>query len=270
MLRPLVGLAIGLSGFGLAGGALAQAPISPCRKLYRGTIGDRVSRPGGNMNQFVRVWSVITASLLTANLSQAQPAANDNLPADIDPESLSRLPALTRDQMDEAGKEVWDLVNGDRRPLTGPGAVSMYSPQIAEGFHIINQYLRFGSELEPRDFEVAIMQAAWEFEQVYEWSAHEGASRRIGVPEDVINAIKYDTSPDELGAKDRAIIRFARALLRDHKVSSELYAEIVGYFGERGMVDLATIIGDYVMVGFVMTAADQHLPANMQNTLPER
>jgi 4-carboxymuconolactone decarboxylase len=146
----------------------------------------------------------------------------------------------------------------------------MHSPTVAEGFHILNQYLRFESDLDPRDYEVAIMQAAWEFEQAYEWTAHEGASRRLGVPEDVINAIKYDTSPDELGAKDRAIIRFARALLRDHKVSSELYAEIVGYFGQRGMVDLATIIGDYVMVGFVMTAADQHLPDNMTNSLPER
>lgn len=222
------------------------------------------------MNRFFRRMAVVSASLLTAGMAQAQPAANAGLPADIDPESLSRLPALTRDQMDEAGKAAWDLVNGDRRPLTGPGAVSMHSPTVAEGFHILNQYLRFESDLDPRDYEVAIMQAAWEFEQAYEWTAHEGASRRLGVPEDVINAIKYDTSPDELGAKDRAIIRFARALLRDHKVSSELYAEIVGYFGQRGMVDLATIIGDYVMVGFVMTAADQHLPDNMTNSLPER
>jgi 4-carboxymuconolactone decarboxylase len=222
------------------------------------------------MNTSLRGLAVIAASLLTANLSHAQSADNRSVPSDIDPESLSRLPALTRDQMDEQGKAVWDMVNGDRRPLTGPGAVSMHSPTVAEGFHILNQYLRFESGLEPRDFEVAIMQAAWEFEQTYEWSAHEGASRRIGVPEDVINAIKFDTSPDELGAKDRAIIRFARALLRDHKVSPELYAEIVGYFGERGMVDLATIIGDYVMVGFVMTAVDQHLPDNMTNTLPER
>jgi hypothetical protein len=36
------------------------------------------------------------------------------------------------------------------------------------------------------------------------------------------------------------------------------------------MVDLATIMGDYIMVGMVLTAADQHLPANMQNTLPDR
>jgi 4-carboxymuconolactone decarboxylase len=214
--------------------------------------------------------AVFAAVLLTSNVAQAQSAGDRSLPADIDPESLSRLPALTRDQMDDEGKAVWDMVNGDRRPLTGPGAVSMHSPTVAEGFHILNQYLRFESGLEPRDFEVAIMQAAWEFEQVYEWSAHEGAARRVDVPEEVISAIKYDTSPDQLGAKDRAIIRFARALLRDHAVSSELYAEIVGYFGERGMVDLATIIGDYVMVGFVMTAVDQHLPDTMTNTLPER
>jgi hypothetical protein len=36
------------------------------------------------------------------------------------------------------------------------------------------------------------------------------------------------------------------------------------------MVELATIMGDYIMVGFVLTAADQHLPPNMTNTLPER
>jgi len=66
------------------------------------------------------------------------------------------------------------------------------------------------------------------------------------------------------------IIRFARALLRDHEVNSALYAEIVEHFGERGMVDLATIMGDYVMVGFVLTAADQHLPENRPDTLPAR
>ena len=223
------------------------------------------------MIQIGRTLSVAFIWLLATSLSFAQQAANRSLPADINAESLSRLPALTPDQLDADGKAAYNLVVGDGpRPLTGPAAVSMHSPKVAEAFHHLNQYLRFNGILEPRDYEVAIMQAAWEFEQAYEWSAHEGASRRLGVPEDVINAIKFDTSPDDLGARDRAIIRFARALLRDHKVSSELYAEIVGYFGERGMVDLATVMGDYIMVGFVMTAADQHLPANMQNTLPPR
>jgi 4-carboxymuconolactone decarboxylase len=90
------------------------------------------------------------------------------------------------------------------------------------------------------------------------------------VPEDVIDTVKFDREPEGLSAKDTAIIRFARALLREHEVSSALYAEIVGYFGQQGMVELATIMGDYVMVGFVLTAADQHLPQTMRNTLPQR
>jgi 4-carboxymuconolactone decarboxylase len=219
--------------------------------------------------------SQLAAGLLVLSLvaagSRAQPAGGRELPADIDPESLSRLPALTRDQLDAEGQRVYDYVVGNGpRPLTGPAAVSMHSPKVAEAFQMLNQYLRNAGVLEPRDYEVAVMQAAWEFEQAYEWSAHEGASRRIGVPEDVIETIKFDREPVGLGERDTIIIRFARALMREHEVDSALYADVIEQFGQQGMVELATIMGDYIMVGFVLTAADQHLPANLTNTLPER
>jgi 4-carboxymuconolactone decarboxylase len=209
--------------------------------------------------------------VLASNSGVGQTVNERSLPADIDPESLSRLPALTRAELDEAGREAWDLVVGDGpRPVTGPAAVSMHSPRVAESFHRLNQYLRNGSVLESRDFEIAVLVAAWEFEQPYEWSGHEGAARRVGVPQAVIDTIKFDREPENLTERDAAIIRFARALLRDHQVSSELYADVVALFGQQGMVELATTLGDYIMVGLVLTAADQHLPATMQNTLPER
>lgn len=219
----------------------------------------------------LRTPALAAAMVSISALAQAQPAPDAALPADIDPESLSRLPALRREELDEEGKAAWDLVVGDgARPLTGPAAVSMYSPKVAEAFHLLNQYLRFNGILEDRDFEVAIMQAAREFEQPYEWSAHEGAARRLGIPDAVIDAIKYDRDLTGLPDRDRLILRFARALLREHEVDSALYADIVEQFGQQGMVDLATIMGDYVMVGFVLTAADQHLPPNLPNTLPTR
>jgi len=214
---------------------------------------------------------VAVASMPMAGAIHAQPAADDGLPGDIDPESWSRLPALTRDELDAEGQAAWDLVVGDGpRPLTGPAAVSMHSPKVAEAFHLLNQYLRFNGILEARDFEVAILQAAWDFEQAYEWSAHEGAARRLGIPDEVIDTIKYDRPHAGIGGRDELIISFARALLRDHEVSSELYADVVEEFGQRGMVDLATIMGDYIMVGLVLTAADQHLPPSREDTLPER
>lgn len=215
--------------------------------------------------------AVAAAWFFAAIPGYAQTASEGDLPADVDPESLSRLPALTRDQLDDDGKAAYDLVVGDGpRPLTGPAAVSMYSPKVAEAFHILNQYLRNHGVIEPRYYEVAILQAAWEFEQAYEWSAHEAAARRIGVPDAVIDTIKYDREPVGLSEKDLLIIRFGRALFRDHEVPASLYADVVEHFGEQGMVELATIMGDYLMVGLVLTAADQHLPPNLPNTLPPR
>jgi 4-carboxymuconolactone decarboxylase len=212
-----------------------------------------------------------TAVLSTASPCHAQSDEAATLPPDVDPESYSRLPALSRDELDDAGKRAYDMVVGDGpRPLTGPAAVSMYSPRVAEAFHILNQYLRNDGVLEPRYYEVAILQAAWEFEQAYEWSAHEPAARRFGVPDAVIDAIKLDREPVGLEKKDEVIIRFARALLRDHEVDSALYAEVVEHFGRQGMVELATVMGDYIMVGLVLTAADQHLPPGRTDTLPDR
>lgn len=223
------------------------------------------------MSPGARISFIAAVVTVSASVANAQSAPERTLPADVDPESLSRLPALTRDELDDEGRAAWDLVVGDGpRPLTGPAAVSMHSPKVAEAFHLLNQYLRFNGILESRDFEVAILQAAWEFEQPYEWSAHEGAARRLGIPDEVIDAVKYDRDLAGLPDRDRLILRFARALLRDHEVGPELYADVVASFGRRGMVDLATIMGDYIMVGFVLTAADQHLPPNLQNTLPAR
>lgn len=215
--------------------------------------------------------STALLGLAAASLCQAQANERGALPADIDPESYSRLPALSRDDLDAEGKRAYDLVVGDGpRPLTGPAAVSMYSPKVAEAFHILNQYLRNDGVVEQRYYEVAILQAAWEFEQAYEWSAHEGAARNAGVPEAVIDTIKHDREIRGLDAKDEVIIRFGRALFRDHEVGSELYSQVVEHFGRQGMVELATIMGDYVMAGLVLTAADQHLPPGRENTLPER
>ena len=222
------------------------------------------------MLRFVSVIAITLIPFAVVAPVHAQGGSETMLPADVDPESLSRLRALTRDDLAADDQAIWDLVNGANRPLTGPAAVSMHSPKVAEVFHLLNQYLRFQGILEPRDYEVAIMQAAWEFEQAYEWSAHEGASRRLGIPDRVIDTIKFDRDPTGIGGKDELIIRFARALLRDHEVSSDMYAAVVAEFGERGMVDMVTIIGDYIMVGMLMTAVDQHLPPNLTNTLPER
>jgi hypothetical protein len=57
-------------------------------------------------------------------------------------------------------------------------------------------------------------------------------------------------------------------LLRDNRVSSELWADMVGHFGRQGTVTLMTIMGEYLKVGIMLNAVDQHLPEDREALLP--
>jgi 4-carboxymuconolactone decarboxylase len=146
----------------------------------------------------------------------------------------------------------------------------MHSPKAAEPIYALNQYLR-KTVAGLRYFEMAALVAAREFDQQYEWSAHEPAALRAGVEQPIIDVIKFNR---ELTAavpeKDATIIRLGRAIFRDHKVSSELWAKMVELFGRQGAVELTIVMADYAMAGFVLTAVDQQLPANLKPLLPPR
>jgi 4-carboxymuconolactone decarboxylase len=206
-----------------------------------------------------------------AGVASAQPQGAKNLPPDINPVSLTRLPPLKRDDLDADGKAIYDKIVGNGpAPTTGPVALSLYSPKVALAFNDLNSFLRYNGDLSPRYTEVAIVAATWEIQQQYEYSAHEPAALRFGAPQAVIDTIKYNREPVGLSPEETMIIKLERAIMRDHKVDSAMYADAVKLFGRKGLVELVTVMGDYVMVGMVMTAIDQHLPDNRPALLPPR
>ena len=93
---------------------------------------------------------------------------------------------------------------------------------------------------------------------------------RAGLEQSVIDVVKFNKDVAGLPEKDATVIRLARALFRDHKVSSELWAKTVEFFGRQGAVEIVATMGDYVMAGFMLTAVDQQLPADRKPMLPVR
>ena len=203
--------------------------------------------------------------------SFGQSGSNAELPSDIHPVSLTRLPPLSRDDLDDEGKAAWDYVVGDGdAPRTGPVPMSLYSPTLARIFSDLNGYLRYNGVLSPRHTEVAILVAAYEIRSQYEYSAHEPAVLRFGAPQAVVDTIRFDREPVGLSPEETVIITLGRQLMREHRVDSEIFAEAVEHFGERGVVEMVTVMGDYVMVGMVLTTIDQHLPPERPALLPGR
>jgi hypothetical protein len=113
-----------------------------------------------------------------------------------------------------------------------------------------------------------VLITAREIDQQYEWTAHELAGRRQGLEQAVIDVVKYDKDVASLSDKDALLITFGRALFREHRVSSELWASMVSHFGRQRTVQLMMIMGEYFKAGFMMNAVDQHLPPGREALLP--
>ena len=192
----------------------------------------------------------------------------------IYPDSLNRLPVVHREQMDENGKRVYDINAGGAGKVaqaTGPSAIALYSPGVAEPLRRLNDYLRReGSVLGKPVTEVAILVAAREFDQQYVWSSHEPTALKVGVGQPAIDAIKYGKDVSGLGEKESVVIRLGRQLFREHKLDADLYAKAIELFGKQGTVELVTLMGDYALNALLLDAWDQHLPADRKPLLPRR
>jgi 4-carboxymuconolactone decarboxylase len=216
----------------------------------------------------IRLLIALVAAIPVVTLDGQQAS----LPPDINSVTLSRLPPIARSDLDAEGQRAFDARPNPPNPGPGPGHVTIYSPKVAEAYGAVGRALGVPSgenfPLGNRVYQLVVLITAREIDQQYEWSAHEPAGLRAGLEQRVIDVVKYDKDTAGLDEKDAALIRFLRALLREHRVSSELWAKMVMDFGRQRTVEVMALMGDYFIVGTMMNAVDQHLPPQRQPLLP--
>jgi 4-carboxymuconolactone decarboxylase len=200
--------------------------------------------------------------------------AKRELPADVYPESRFRLPLPKREELDEAGKRVYDAtMSGARQTLAGlqgPTGIRMYSGKLSEAMSTVNNYLRRETDLDPKLTEVAIMVTAKEMQSQFEWTQHELEARRIGVSPTAIDIIKFNKPVAGIGEKESIIIEFGREMMGKKKVSSATFARALQAFGKKGLVDLTALMGHYASTSLLLTAFDMQLPLDQDPLLPQK
>jgi len=189
--------------------------------------------------------------------------AQSPLPPDIHPQTLSRLPPVTLEEVDEETRRlIADRLENAARP--GPTHISMWNPNERS----LGIPTGEDSPVGPRLFQLAVLITAREIDQEYEWSSHEPAGLRQGLEQEVIDVVKYDRPVTGLADKDATFITFGRTLLRENKVSSELWERMVAHFGYQQTVQLLQIMGAYLRVGIMLNAVDQQVPPDRDARLP--
>ena len=185
-------------------------------------------------------------------------------PADIHPETDCRLPPIRREDLPREAQAVYDQLvdpKGDSLVgLKGPGGLRLHSPFVAVPTREISRYLRRDDTMTGRVREVAILVAAQACRSEFEWAAHEKVALKDGVPSAVIEAIRTGAPLDGLPDEDVAIIAFGRELLLDRKVTSATYARALKRLGQRLLVDVVCLMGQYAATAALLTAFDMQLP----------
>ena len=220
----------------------------------------------------ILVAATIAAVGLHSPFGFAQSAQAPVLPADINPVTLSRFAPVTPSDLDPEGQKALAARTNPPNPGPGPGAAGAYSPRTSEGRGLLGRALGVPSGQNfpagVRVYQLVVLITAREIDQQYEWSAHEPAGLRAGLEQPVIDVVKYDRPVDGLAEKDATLVRFFRALLREHKVSSDLFAKMIADYGKQRTVEMMELAGDYWTVGTMMNAGDQHLPSTRLALMP--
>ena len=176
---------------------------------------------------------------------------------------MTRLPALTFDQLDPDQRRLWQSITEGRRGnaatltdhdggLVGPFNALLYSPIVGNRVAALGEVLRFDTSLDRVVIELATIIVAARWRSDFEWAVHSRMAAQAGVAATVIDALGRGDEPPLEGAVERAVHRLVVELLDDGQVSDAVYDAASDVLGSGGVVELVALVGYYCLISFVL------------------
>jgi 4-carboxymuconolactone decarboxylase len=222
------------------------------RALFAGTIAAACA--------VIAIATVIAEAAQTAPRNAAE--YNAALPKDVFPDSRSRIPLIKRETLDAADRQEYDRHVGPNRNslagLQGPGGLRLHGSKDD----------RIGENLGGRLKELIRLIVSREMDQAFEWTVHEPVALKEGLQPAIIDVVRLRKPLTGVPEKEAAMIQLGREMFQKHKVSSETYARAKKALGEKNLIDMCVLMGDYTETAILLTVNDVHLPHDQPALLP--
>ena len=195
--------------------------------------------------------------VMGVGLSLALSAA---LAADIPSLRGDRFKPLDLNRLDpEQNAMIHGILAGSRTSLNGPFNILLRSPDLGNRLQAVGEYLRFKTSLPHAINEFAIVTVAREWTAQYEFFAHKKLALVAGVKEDVVDDIAAGRTP-KMTPDQQAVWTFIKELDSTHQVSDSTFDNVKQRFGERGVVDLISLVGYYHTMSMLMNVDRYPMP----------
>lgn len=181
---------------------------------------------------------------------------------------MTRLPDLRYEDLDDAGRQVWDGVTGSRGTelvndsggLIGPFNAFVHAPGVGRHLSALGGRLRFRTSIERRLSELAIITVGARWKAEFEWWAHAAMAREHGVGGAIVDAIGRGDEPPFEADDERTIYAAVRQLITGGRLDPDRYAAAQQLLGDEGMVELVSLCGYYTLISFLLNAFEVALP----------
>lgn len=153
--------------------------------------------------------------------------------------------------------------------LIGPFNAFVHAPDVGRHLTSLGAALRFGTSIERRLTEVAIITVGSRWKAEFEWWAHARMAREQGVPDAVVDAIGRGDDPPFTADDERTVYAVARELTLTGALSQDSYAAAQGLLGDAGLVELVSLCGYYTLISYLLNAFAVPVPAAAELMWPQ-
>lgn len=179
-----------------------------------------------------------------------------------------RLNAPDPATYDARQQEIHDAIAaGPRGSVRGPLAVWLHRPELAAKAQELGAYCRYGSSLEPRLSELAILTMARHWDAEYEWYAHKPPALKAGLSPALIEALRTGADLPYADDEERVVHQVAVSVLTTRNVSDALYDRAIAVLGQGRLVDLVGVIGYYTLISATLNVFRILPPATAEREL---
>jgi 4-carboxymuconolactone decarboxylase len=118
----------------------------------------------------------------------------------------------------------------------------------------MSDYLRWGTGLEPRLVELAILIAARNWSSSYVWHSHYPLAIKGGLDPSVGADIAAGRRPTKMKADEALIYDLLTQIYRDRNVTDATFNATVAKFGDKGLADIVGIASYYGVTSMSLIA----------------
>ena len=179
-----------------------------------------------------------------------------------------RTPMITKEDLPEDKRHVWDQIAGSRGGVRGPFQVLLNSPEVASRATHLGTYLRYEGVLDGAIRELAIVSTAREFDAQVEWAAHTPLALKEGATQAAIDAVRDRKSLEGLSDQEATVIQYCRELFGKKRVAQATFDKALELFGVQGLTELTVTMGYYSMIACCLNAFEVEPSPEAELRLP--